>query len=286
MLLRRPLAGALLALAAGTLAGAQQVTWVPERPEEGSLVVLRVAVPAGAVRGIAAGEPLHFYLADSGSSWALAPIPLGTVDSLLVGIVVSGAGRADEIVTVSIPVTPRIADTDFLRTPQSFLAPPDSALQARIAAERVRMHAVEIVAHLTARVWRGPFIRPLGGRVTTPFGEWRGWDDSVAGRHEGVDLAGARGTAVRAANRGVIALVANQYYGGVTVLIDHGAGLVTSYQHLSAATVAEGDTVATGDVIGRVGATGRATGPHLDWAAWYGRVSVDPFALLTLQLLP
>jgi murein DD-endopeptidase MepM/ murein hydrolase activator NlpD len=98
----------------------------------------------------------------------------------------------------------------------------------------------------------------------------------------GVDFAGRTGAPVRAANRGVVALVGNFYLGGRVVYIDHGAGLVTGYFHLSRATVAVGDTVARGEVIGFVGATGRVTGPHLHWIARYGAVTVDPMTLLTL----
>ena len=98
----------------------------------------------------------------------------------------------------------------------------------------------------------------------------------------GVDFAGKKGAPVRAANRGVVALVGDFYLGGKVVYIDHGAGLVTGYFHLSRAAVAEGDTVARGQMIGRVGATGRVTGPHLHWIARYGAVTVDPMTLLTL----
>src|SRR5256885_4174789 len=81
----------------------------------------------------------------------------------------------------------------------------------------------------------------------------------------GVDFAGRRGASVRAANRGVVAMVADLYLSGTTILIDHGAGLVTGYLHLSGTLVAVGDTVARGQPIGEVGASGRVTGPHLHW---------------------
>jgi murein DD-endopeptidase MepM/ murein hydrolase activator NlpD len=88
---------------------------------------------------------------------------------------------------------------------------------------------------------------------------------------------------VRAANRGVVALVSNFFLAGNVVYIDHGGGLVTGYFHLSRTVVAEGDTVARGDKIGEVGATGRVTGPHLHWSARYGALTVNPLDLLTLS---
>ena len=96
----------------------------------------------------------------------------------------------------------------------------------------------------------------------------------------GTDYAGAVGAPVYAANRGVVRLVDAFYLGGNVVYLDHGAGLVTAYLHLSAQTVAVGDTVQRGEIIGKVGATGRVTGPHLHWITRYGAVTVDPASLL------
>jgi murein DD-endopeptidase MepM/ murein hydrolase activator NlpD len=98
----------------------------------------------------------------------------------------------------------------------------------------------------------------------------------------GTDFAGAVGAPVRAANRGVVRIVGRFYYGGNVVYVDHGAGLTSAYLHLSRQMVVEGDTVERGQVIGRVGATGRVTGPHLHLIVRYGRVTVDPLSLFTL----
>jgi murein DD-endopeptidase MepM/ murein hydrolase activator NlpD len=87
-------------------------------------------------------------------------------------------------------------------------------------------------------------------------------------------------------DRGVVALVGRFYLGGNVVYVDHGAGLVSAYLHLSRASVAAGDTVRAGQVIGQVGATGRVTGPHLHWVVRYGAVSVDPMSLFALRGLP
>jgi len=81
-----------------------------------------------------------------------------------------------------------------------------------------------------------------------------------------------------------VALVADLYLSGTTVLIDHGAGLVTGYLHLSRVLVAVGDTVARGQQIGEVGASGRVTGPHLHWLAAYGGITFDPLGLVGLDL--
>ena len=118
--------------------------------------------------------------------------------------------------------------------------------------------------------------------MTSGFGRRREFNGTIQSRHMGVDFAGVSGAPVRAANRGVVALVDEFYMGGNVIYLDHGAGLVTAYFHLSRANVEAGDTVARGQVIGRVGATGRVTGPHLHWVARYGAITVDPLSLLDL----
>ncbi len=244
-----------------------------------------LAIPIGAsgtLGGVAAGEPLHFAARTDGSSWALAAIPLSAKDSFLVQITVADSGRATDTIPLWLPVAPLVVDTDRLRTPAEFTRPPDSAVAARAEREGALVRAVFEQSHQTARLWRERFSRPVRGRVTSGFGVWRVMNGVAAGRHTGVDLAGHLGAPVHAANRGVVALVADLYYGGLTVIIDHGGGLVTTYAHLSRALVAVGDTVRRGQPIARLGETGRATGPHLHWGAHYGGVAVDARSLLTL----
>jgi murein DD-endopeptidase MepM/ murein hydrolase activator NlpD len=96
----------------------------------------------------------------------------------------------------------------------------------------------------------------------------------------GTDYAGATGSPVFAANRGVVRLVDRFHLGGNVVYLDHGAGLVTAYLHLSRTRVAAGDTVGRGQRIGDVGATGRVTGPHLHFIARYGQITVNPVSLI------
>ncbi|MGD8727910.1 MAG: M23 family metallopeptidase [Gemmatimonadales bacterium] len=170
-----------------------------------------------------------------------------------------------------------------LRVASRFTQPPDSALRVRIAAERERSRAVVRAAHDGARLWSGGFIMPVEGRVTSPFGKGREFNGRVQSRHYGTDLDGDRGTPVRAPNRGVVALTDDTYYGGRVVYLAHGDGLITGYMHLSEISVAQGDTVEQGRVLGKVGATGRVTGPHLHWLARYGSVLVDPMSLFDIE---
>jgi murein DD-endopeptidase MepM/ murein hydrolase activator NlpD len=138
------------------------------------------------------------------------------------------------------------------------------------------------IAHTTPQLWRETFVLPRESRITSEFGRGREFNGTITSRHMGTDFAGAVGAPVRAANRGVARIVDAFFYGGNVVYLDHGAGLTTAYLHLSAQAVAAGDTVERGQVIGRVGATGRVTGPHLHLIVRYGDVTVDPMSLFAI----
>ena len=118
------------------------------------------------------------------------------------------------------------------------------------------------------RLWRGAFTRPVGG--TEPgsgFGSRRIINGKPRMPHGGIDYAAPTGTPVVAVNAGRVALVADFFFPGRLVAVDHGLGLYTLYFHLDSAAVSQGDMVERGQTIGTVGATGRATGPHLPFGA-------------------
>jgi murein DD-endopeptidase MepM/ murein hydrolase activator NlpD len=164
----------------------------------------------------------------------------------------------------------------------AFGTPPDPPTAARIARESQRAVDVATRAHQTPRMWDGPFVQPRDSRVTSGFGGGREYNGAITSRHMGTDFAGAVGTPVLATNRGVVRIVDAFYYGGNVIYIDHGAGLSSAYLHLSQQLVKAGDTVSRGQTIGRVGATGRVTGPHLHFIVRYGAVTVDPLSLLAV----
>lgn len=254
-------------------------SWQPERPMPGTLFLLRVisADSAVAPQGRVGSEPLHFTSDGAGAWHALAPVSVDA--SKEVGLALSCAEPGDSAV-YQIPLAAATYPLERLRVAPRFSAKPDSALVARQRREAQRAAAVSAQSHETPKQWSEPFLRPRTSRVTSVYGSGREFNGTVTSRHMGTDFAGAVGAPVRAANRGIVRLVDRFFLGGNVIYIDHGEGLVTVYLHLSKQLVAEGDTVERGAVIGRVGATGRVTGPHLHWIARYGAVSVDPLSLL------
>jgi murein DD-endopeptidase MepM/ murein hydrolase activator NlpD len=258
---------------------------VPAVPIRGTIALV-VVHPADSlvkllsVDGEAAGEPLHFE--HSGRAYrSLAGIPLEGPDSLDVTLHVARRARTDTL-HLLLPIrTPVYPDERLTVAPK--YAQLDSATQARVDGEIEQARTVGRAAHDTPRLWSGRFTAPRPGRVRSVFGTGRVFNGEVTSRHYGTDFAGTTGAPVRAAGRGVVALVADFYLAGHAVYLSHGGGLVTGYFHLSRVDVAAGDTVARGQVIGGVGRSGRATGPHLHWIARYGAITVDPMSLLTLK---
>lgn len=159
----------------------------------------------------------------------------------------------------------------------------DPATAERAARER------ELLDRLWERVtperaWRGPFRFPLeGGTPPHGFGLRRVINGQPRSPHTGVDFAAVAGAAVLASNAGRVALSEEHFFGGQSVILDHGLGLYTMYFHLQERLVRPGQEVAAGEPIGRVGQTGRATGPHLHWGARLGGARIDPAELLRVQ---
>jgi murein DD-endopeptidase MepM/ murein hydrolase activator NlpD len=137
------------------------------------------------------------------------------------------------------------------------------------------------------RFWSGPFRLPVDAPVREKsFGSRRILNGEPRSPHSGVDLAAHVGQDVDAPAPGRVALADDLYFSGGTVILDHGGGLFTSYFHLSRIDAKVGDVVVAGDRIGAVGATGRATGPHLHWSARLDGARINPLGLLQLPTWP
>lgn len=167
--------------------------------------------------------------------------------------------------------------------PQRTVTPPEEQL-ARIRAERQRVRSAK-----ARRVQRQDFLEavkaglawPVTGRISGVYGSQRFYNGKPGNPHYGVDVARPTGTPVLSPGPGVITLAEpDLFYSGGTVILDHGYGLSSSFLHMSRIDVSVGDEVQTGDPIGAIGATGRATGPHLDWRMSWFNQRIDPQLLV------
>lgn len=160
---------------------------------------------------------------------------------------------------------------------------PDSSHDAEIAREQkdVRRSLINLEP---GDYWRQGFILPVKGRISGEFGNQRIFNGTPKSPHSGTDIAAPEGTPVKASGAGKVILSGkNYFYTGNMVIIDHGQGLQTIYAHLKEAKVKTGQTVKQGQIIGLVGHTGRATGPHLHWGASLNNVRFRPHSLLNLN---
>ena len=146
---------------------------------------------------------------------------------------------------------------------------------AKILAERaILADAYGTSSH--EKLWAGPWLLPTGGHLTARFGEQRSINGSVpSGHHGGTDFGANLGTPIVASNSGVVVLARQLDLRGNMVIIDHGGGVLTGYGHMSAFAVAEGQTVAAGQLIGEVGSTGLSTGAHVHWEMSVHGILVD-----------
>lgn len=262
------------------------VSWVPERPVQGHLFQLIVTPEPGeslaSVVGEAGGETLHFERRADGVFVSLAPVPVETEDHLVADVRLIGADGTAVALRPEIPVTPGEYRHAELTVAPRLGSPLNDADAARLRRDQEKAAEVARQAHATPRLWTAERVLPRDDRVTSGFGDGRVFNGQVSSRHMGLDLDGDPGDVVVAPTRGVVALVDRFLLAGDIVYLNHGAGLLSGYFHLSEQLVAEGDTVAAGTPIGRVGATGRVTGPHLHWVVRIGTTSVDPRSFLAL----
>ena len=132
------------------------------------------------------------------------------------------------------------------------------------------------------KLWRSNFVEPVNGKRTGIFGSVRIMNGKPRNPHNGEDIGAPLGTAVAATNDGIVRITVDHIFSGKGVFVDHGLGFYSMYFHLSEILVNDGDLVKAGQIIGKVGATGRATGPHLHWGVKLNGARVNPYSLLDL----
>jgi Peptidase family M23 len=278
---------ALLFAAEASTAGEKAVvSWHPSKPRVGDVawILVKDVAEAATVEGSVDGKPMTFFPYGGGHA-ALFGIDLdmkpGT-HAWRVGVV--EPGREPRIAQGSVKIVRRDFHVEHLTVPNT-MVDLDPETERRAVAESKQM-ATLYRTITPERLWRGKFTNPLGTTAAGGgFGARRIINGQPRSPHSGSDYSAPRGTPVVAVNAGKVALVAEFFFPGRLVILDHGLGLYTAYFHLDTIAVAEGERVERGQTLGTVGATGRATGPHLHFGAQVAGARVDPTTLLGLSLL-
>jgi len=190
----------------------------------------------------------------------------------------TGADGGTVLAEDTLTVAGKTFPTRRLTVDAKFVNPPQQ-MMARIREESARVRAVFDTV-TPRRYWNGAFSLPVPGSVISAFGKRSVYNGQPRSAHSGTDFQGATGTPIRAPNAGKVVLASELYYSGNTVILDHGLGLYSYFGHMSVFSVKEGDQVKSGEILGKVGATGLVTGPHLHWAVRLAGTRVDPLSLI------
>jgi murein DD-endopeptidase MepM/ murein hydrolase activator NlpD len=171
--------------------------------------------------------------------------------------------------------------TEKLTVEKQFVEPNEQQA-SRAVAEQKKLR--ELFDHITPeKLWQGPFRFPLTGATKgTNFGKRRILNGQPRSPHTGADFPAPTGTPIHSTQSGRVVLAEELYFSGNTVIVDHGLGVFSLYGHLSATDVAVGDDVKAGTILGKVGATGRVTGPHLHWGITVNKARVNPVRMVSL----
>jgi murein DD-endopeptidase MepM/ murein hydrolase activator NlpD len=250
--------------------------------QPGELVVLSITVPeaSGRIRVRAFDRDAAVY-PDGDRAWrALVGIDLDVKPGTYPVTVETSAGATTARATYDLVVKPRLFRTRRLTVNEAFVTPPPSERE-RIDQEAALLAAVWTTP-AAGRLWTAPFVRPVPQDANSAFGTRSIFNGKPRNAHGGADFPSPAGTPIQAPNAGRVVVARDLYFSGNTVIIDHGLGLFSMLAHLSAIDVHEGDRVTAGQILGRVGATGRVTGPHLHWAVRASGARVDPLSLLSL----
>jgi biotin carboxyl carrier protein len=274
----RPLFAAAAVFAASAMTEAPDLSLQARSFRAGELVVVKVSTPPDAATVVvrAFGRDLPTHQVGPGTWRALVGLDLDVTP----GTYEVSASIDGRIVVDTMQVVPRTFQVRRLKVNPDFVNPPP-AVAARIEEES-RLIERAYAQGAAAPLWEGAFERPVPHQANSRFGTRSVFNGEARAPHGGTDFLSPAGTPVRAPNAGRVLIARDLYFAGQSVMLDHGGGLFSQLAHLSRIDVREGDSVQAGQVVGRVGATGRVTGAHLHWAVRVSGARVDALSLLAL----
>jgi murein DD-endopeptidase MepM/ murein hydrolase activator NlpD len=255
------------------------VLFKPAQVQQGGMAVVTLTAPATAATLTFLGRQYRMLPGPTGY-WAIVGIGAFTQPGQYAANIsyTPAAGGSNLTASGNLGVADKDYPIEYIE-----LAPSTAALLAPdIVQAEINQRASIYGGYTTQRLWSGPFVQPNAGPLSSRYGEGRSYNGApVTDYHRGTDFVANTGSPVVAAARGLVAFTGQLQVRGGTVIIDHGAGVYTAYNHLSAIDVAPGQAVLAGQRIGLVGETGLVTGPHLHWEVVVRGVEVD--GLLWLQ---
>jgi hypothetical protein len=253
-------------LLCSTLAFAQTYDVTPPVVRQGEVLRVRTSVDGLSAR--LNGRTIRLFHQSDGGSFGLMPIPVEEHAGKFSLEFVDLQGAVQH----TTPIT--ILDAHY---PIQNIAMSSNLTQLKLSPGEADTSAAFRRLVTDTRFWQEPFVLPVNGCLTSPFGVRRFHNGKPTGDyHAGLDQGSPAGTPIHAIADGTVKIVKSWNLHGNTVGIDHGQGVLSMYLHMSKFNTTEGATVKKGDVIGYVGATGRATGPHLHWSIYVNDVPVSP----------
>ncbi len=266
---------------------------IPLLADAGSVSIVPRAIPSGGAALLRwHGEPPARAVAKyNGRLLSLSPTASGAV-ALLGADIDAAPGRYPVLVTVTwssgasetrqsfIEILASSYPEERLTLPASMVSPKDPAVVKRIGREWAMLKETFSVS--TPGRFPGPLILPVEDPVSSPFGLKRILNGKPKSPHAGIDFRSPLGTPVHASAAAEVSFSGDLYYTGKTVILDHGQGLFSIYAHLDSLACSKGMSLERGDLLGRVGSSGRSTGPHLHWGVKLRGDRIDPMALMAL----
>jgi hypothetical protein len=248
----------------------------PKAPRTGDPVLVTVTGVDHAPRGMGGKVPLVFFQVRDG--WqAVFALPV-VDDSKDVKIAITHPALSETLA----PATRKWGEENVTIDPELAEPPPDK----RKIIDADNGAIIKALREQAALRFQGHFSLPGSGQQTSGFGSWRTLNGGFRARHLGLDFGVRKGTPVHAIEDGQVTLVRDGFLTGGTVVVVHGAGIASTYFHLDDIKVGVGDVIKRGAVVGKVGLTGRTTGPHIHLAVWVPGGFIDPAVFLHLKIGP
>jgi len=279
MRLRTLLLPLIILLLPQSLLAAWELT--PTTVAAGDVAVLRWHGPGrpDSAVGRFADTPFYLETAANGDLFALIGVDIEQAPGVLMVTVIAtdrqGQGR---LTTLPLQVIVKDRGVDRLTLSPEMVTPKAPAVLERIARDNALLR--QLFGKHDGKLMAEPFRAPVTDPVSSHFGKKRILNGKLRSPHSGTDFRSPAGRPVRSPARGRVVYSGELYYTGRTVVLDHGAGLYSLYAHLLSALVQKGELLAAGQVLGKVGSTGRSTGAHLHWTVRLRNARIDPLTLL------